>query len=122
MGVIVTGIPDSGERSLTEKQLKKLGARIFKVFSKGAVDDDAGELDKLVRRARHGVGGGGGERPEGGGDRGELAVLAVATPDSDRTQKYTLALAAGVPIVHWYYVKACSAINAQLDPAPYMLP
>lgn len=118
-GVIVTGIQHSGERSLAEKQLKKLGARVFKVFSKGTVDDDAGELEKWVREARHSVGGGG--RPERGDDLG-LGVLAVATPDSDRTQKYTLALAAGVPIVHWHYVKACSTINAKLDPTPYMLP
>lgn len=118
-GFIVTGIQHSGERSLVEKQLKKLGARVFRVFSKGTVDDDAVELEKWVREARHSVGGAG--RPERGDDQG-LVVLAVATPDSDRTQKYTLALAAGVPIVHWHYVKACSTINAKLDPTPYMLP
>lgn len=49
-------------------------------------------------------------------------LIAVATPDSDRTPKFQLAMAAGVPIVHPSYLAACASIATEVRTDGYLLP
>ncbi|CAN0177043.1 unnamed protein product [Ectocarpus sp. 12 AP-2014] len=129
LGVVLTGL--RGEmRSELEASVTKLGGKVVKVAG-GKVSDDDGWLSWILEEVRQSVAGGRdpkigavvGCMPNGDKPTPPLRrMITVATPDSDRTHKFQLALAAGMPIVHPSWVGACSSVATVIPPLGYILP
>ncbi|CAM9503688.1 unnamed protein product, partial [Ectocarpus sp. 13 AM-2016] len=129
LGVVLTGL--RGEmRSELEASVTKLGGNVVKVAG-GKVSDDDGWLSWILEEVRQSVAGG--RDPKIGAEVGCMPngdkpnpplrrMITVATPDSDRTHKFQLALAAGMPIVHPSWVGACSSVATVIPPLGYILP
>ncbi|CAN0483043.1 unnamed protein product, partial [Ectocarpus sp. 8 AP-2014] len=131
LGVVLTGL--RGEmRNELEASVSKLGGKVVKVAD-GKVSDDDGWLSWILEEVRQSVAGGrdpkiGAEVGVGGMPNDDKPtpplrrMITVATPDSDRTHKFQLALAAGMPIVHPSWVGACSSVATVIPPLGYILP
>ncbi|CAM9398603.1 unnamed protein product [Ectocarpus sp. 4 AP-2014] len=129
LGVVLTGL--RGEtRSELEASVTKLGGKVVKVAG-GKVSDDDGWLSWILEEVRQSMDGG--RDPKIGAEVGGMPngdkptppvrrMITVATPDSDRTHKFQLALAAGMPIVHPSWVGACSSVATVIPPLGFMLP
>ena len=138
LGVVVTGL--KGEtRDKLKADIEKLGGEIIDILSKTA---SAADWRKwlIVHASAECVGGrkhpsaltsdyGGAAKSEVGAKPGSAdttrppkRMIAVATPDSDRTPKFQLAMAAGMPIVHPLYLDACKIMATEVDTAGYLLP
>ena len=135
LGVIITGFRregPNGSGAEIEGKIKKLGGQVVQVHEKNVAGSDEWREWLLNKAGQSGCGGGSGSRGSGGSGGGSgdglpqsddgRRMIAVATHDSDRTQKFQLALAAGIPIVHPSYVIACSRMVTELDPTPHLLP
>eukprot|EP00752_Nemacystus_decipiens_P016548 g14790.t1 len=135
LGVVVTGLRGEAREQLGAK-IEKLGGKVVDIWGKSA----GGWRKWLIVHAALGCVGDG-ESPsartseDGGAAKSEVGpkpdsadttrprrMIAVATPDSDRTPKFQLAMAAGMPIVHPLYVDACEVMAIEVDTPGYLLP
>eukprot|EP00903_Cladosiphon_okamuranus_P007681 g7445.t1 len=138
LGVVVTGLRgDSRDKLVAE--IEKLGGEIVNILGKTA---SAAKWRKwlLVKAALGCVGGrkhtSALSSDDGAAAKSEVVakpdsantlherqrMIAVATPDSDRTPKFQLAMAAGMPIVHPNYVETCIMMATEVDTNGYLLP
>ncbi|CAM9417391.1 unnamed protein product, partial [Scytosiphon promiscuus] len=138
LAVIVTGLRGEPRKELVAT-ITKLGGEEVVVFGKESCGDAWKKW--LLDRSRQRADADGNREAEANicsrtSDGGSEAVatprarssipprrlIAVATPDSDRTPKFQLAMAAGVPIVHPSYVAACASIATEVKTDGYLLP
>lgn len=135
LGVIITGLRGDAREKI-QANIQKLGGEVVDILKSSA----SGEWRKLLlneaalvvagRERKEFVASddGGSTMSEAGGtpDSASIArsrrMIAVATPDSDRTPKFQLAMAAGMPIVHPSYVAACRSMATEVETAGYLLP
>lgn len=135
LGVIITGL--SGDaREKIQASIQKLGGKAVDILDSGASGEwrklllneaalvDAGrEREKMVNS-----GGGRSTVSETGATFSSAStarsrrMIAIATPGSDRTPKFQLAMAAGMPIVHPSYIAACTSMATEVETAGYLLP